>query len=116
MERAIKSKRGFLEYDYFRPDAKNLLLGISFNSTPLFLIVITIFYSVLFLYWGVSLFVLVCLTMPFFARKLRLHELQVRYMESGVVPPQGSSTIGFNQSRYWDRIEQRHRYRDNGWQ
>ena len=112
----MKAKRGLLEFDYFRPGEENLLPRIFFNSTFLFLVVIVIFYIVLMLYWGALSLLLVWFTMPLFARKLRLHQLQIRYMESGVVPPQGSSSVGHDQARYWDSIEQRHRYRDNGWQ
>ena len=37
-------------------------------------------------------------------------------MSSGVVPPQDGSIFGKDEEKYWDNIELRHRYRDNGWQ
>ena len=115
MEHTIKTNRGWMDFDYFRPAQSNLLPTFFRNNVLFYLVVC---YGGIFLSFiltaGLS-FPLIYF-IPKVLQKARLHDLQVRYLNTGVVPPQNGSAYGRFERKYWDSVEQRHRYRDDGWQ
>lgn len=116
------SRKGFFAFTYFRPDEKNLLPVLYDRFQKIYIFAPVIFYVVLLfsdVFRAAFLDVLLIPVVFWFylnhLNKVRLHKMQLFFMETGKTPEQ-DKYYPFNTeiSYLWDDEEKRRRYASTG--